>query len=200
MGGMKMQMIKQINEHKNKITAISGILIVLGFLLPFAGYERYKDLALITATLIAIVPIAIRAFQALRMKAFSIELLVTIAVAGALYIHEYTESSVVTFLFLFGAYLEARTLEKTRSSLKALVDMAPQEADVIRDGENLTIPVEEVVIGDRLLSARRQGSVDGSIVSGKATLNEAAITGESVPASKRLMIRFLAARSLIMVI
>lgn len=182
-----MQMIKQINEHKNKITAISGILIVLGFLLPFAGYERYKDLALITATLIAIVPIAIRAFQALRMKAFSIELLVTIAVAGALYIHEYTESSVVTFLFLFGAYLEARTLEKTRSSLKALVDMAPQEADVIRDGENLTIPVEEVVIGDRVI-IRSGGKVpvDGSIVSGKATLNEAAITGESVPASKEI--------------
>ena len=52
------------------------------------------------------------------MKAFSIELLVTIAVIGALYIEEYTESAVVTFLFLFGDYLEARTLEKTRSSLK----------------------------------------------------------------------------------
>lgn len=180
-------MIKHINKHKNQITAISGILIVLGFLLPFVGYENYKDLALITATLIAIIPIAIKAFQALRMKAFSIELLVTIAVIGALYIHEYTESSVVTFLFLFGAYLEARTLEKTRSSLKTLVDMAPQEADVIREEENLTIPVEEVVKGDRVI-IRSGGKVpvDGRIVSGKATLNEAAITGESVPASKEV--------------
>jgi len=135
-------MMKHINNFKNKITAMSGILIVLGFLLPLAGYGSYKDLALITATLIAMIPIAIKAFQALRMKAFSIELLVSIAVIGALYIHEYTESSVVTFLFLFGAYLEARTLEKTRSSLKALVDLAPQEADVIRDGENVRIPVE----------------------------------------------------------
>lgn len=180
-------MIKHINKHKNQITAISGILIVLGFLLPFVGCENYKDLALITATLIAIIPIVIKAFQALRMKAFSIELLVTIAVVGALYIHEYTESSVVTFLFLFGAYLEARTLEKTRSSLKALVDMAPQEAVVIREGENFTIPVEEVVIGDRII-IRSGGKVpvDGSIMSGKATLNEAAITGESVPASKEV--------------
>ncbi len=178
-------MIKHLNQHKNHITAISGILIVIGFLLPYIGYESYRDWALIAATLIAIIPIAIRAFQALRLKAFSIELLVTIAVVGALYIHEYVESSVVTFLFMFGAYLEARTLEKTRSSLKALVDMAPQEANVIRDGESLIIPVEEVVKGDRII-IRSGGKVpvDGSIVSGKATLNEAAITGESVPAMK----------------
>ena len=82
---------------------------------------------MILATIIASLPIIIKAFQALRMKAFSIELLVTIAVIGALYIGEYIESSVVSFLFLFGAYLEARTLEKTRSSLKALIDMAPRK-------------------------------------------------------------------------
>jgi Cd2+/Zn2+-exporting ATPase len=180
-------MIKHINKHRNLITALSGILIVLGFLLSLTGYESYKDFALITATIIAIIPIAIKAFQALRMKAFSIELLVTIAVIGALYIHEYTESAIVTFLFLFGAYLEARTLEKTRSSLKALVDMAPQEAVVIREGENFTIPVEEVVLGDRII-IRSGGKVpvDGRIVSGNATLNEAAITGESKPASKEV--------------
>ncbi len=178
-------MVKYINKLKNQLMAISGILIVSGFLFPLVGYESYKDPALLTATIIAIIPIAIRAFQALRMNAFSIELLVTIAVLGALYIQEYTESSIVTFLFLFGAYLEAHTLEKTRSSLKALVDMAPQEADVIREGGNFTIPVDEVVKGDRII-IRSGGKVpvDGSIVSGKATLNEAAITGESVPASK----------------
>jgi ATPase, P-type (transporting), HAD superfamily, subfamily IC len=119
------------------------------------------------------------------MRAFSIELLVTIAVIGALYIREYTESSVVTFLFLFGAYLEARTLEKTRSSLRALIDMAPQEAVVFREGKNITVPVEEVKTGDRVI-IRPGGKVpvDGSIVYGKALINEAAITGESIPASK----------------
>jgi len=174
-----------INKHKNHITAISGILIILSYIFVLIGYERYKNVVLIAATIIASMPIAIKAFQALRMKVFSIELLVTIAVVGALYIGEYTESSVVTFLFLFGAYLEARTLEKTRSSLKALVDMAPQEALVIRGGQSITIPVEEVVKGDRIV-IRSGGKVpvDGSIVSGKASLNEAAITGESVPASK----------------
>lgn len=178
-------MIKLINRYKNQITAVSGILIVLGFILGFLGYQNLKSIALIVATVIASVPIVINAFQALRMRTFSIELLVTIAVVGALYIKEYTESSVVTFLFLFGSYLEARTLEKTRSSLKKLIDMAPQEAVVLRQGKNITIPVEGVEVGDRVI-IRPGGKipVDGSIVHGKASIKEAAITGESVPVSK----------------
>jgi len=144
-------MIKKINRHKNHITLISGVLIAIGFILNLMGYSNLKDLAYIAATVIASVPIVIKAMQALSMKAFSIELLVTIAVVGALFIREYTESSVVTFLFLFGAYLEARTLEKTRSSLKELVDMAPQEATVIRGKETVVISVDDVVVGDRII-------------------------------------------------
>ncbi|HCW03229.1 MAG TPA: heavy metal translocating P-type ATPase, partial [Clostridium sp.] len=173
--------------HKNLITLISGILIVLAFVFGIFDYNHIKRGALILATIIASLPIIIKAFQALRMKAFSIELLVTIAVIGALYIGEYIESSVVSFLFLFGAYLEARTLEKTRSSLKALIDMAPQEATVIREGKSSTIRVGEVVEGERvLIKSGGKVPVDGQVLSGKATLNEAAITGESVPASKKV--------------
>jgi len=177
--------IKLINRYKNHITAVSGILIALGFIIGSLGYQELKNAVLVAATIIASTPIIIKAFQALWMRAFSIELLVTIAVIGALYIREYTESSVVTFLFLFGAYLEARTLEKTRSSLRALIDMAPQEAVVFREGKNITVPVEEVKTGDRVI-IRPGGKVpvDGSIVYGKALINEAAITGESIPASK----------------
>ena len=127
-------MILFINKHKNHITAISAILLALAILTHITGYHGLQQGILLVATIIAGIPILIKAFQALRMKAFSIELLVTIAVIGALFIGEYIESAVVTFLFLFGDYLEARTLEKTRSSLKELVDMAPQEATVIRDG------------------------------------------------------------------
>lgn len=179
-------MIKKISSHKNHITAISGILIVLGYLLKLAGMEDVRDVLLIIASILASLPIAIKAWQALRMRAFSIELLVTIAVIGALYLKEYTESSVVTFLFLFGAYLEARTLEKTRSSLKSLIEMAPQEATVVRDNKEINVPVDDVEVGDRII-VRSGGkiAVDGIIISGKATINEAAITGESVPASKK---------------
>lgn len=179
-------MVKKINHHKNHITAISGILIVLGYIIKLIGYQNLRDATLIIATIIASIPIAIKAWQALKMKAFSIELLVTIAVIGALYLREYTESSVVTFLFLFGAYLEARTLEKTKSSLKSLIEMAPQEATVLKDGTTIDIPIEDVQLGDRVI-IRSGGKVpvDGVIITGKANINEAAITGESVPASKK---------------
>jgi Cd2+/Zn2+-exporting ATPase len=178
-------MFATINKHKNHITAIAGVLLVIGFVSGLLGYGNLKNVALITSTIIASIPIFKKAYQSLRMKAFSIELLVTIAVIGALVIGEYLESAVVTFLFLFGDYLEARTLEKTRSALKELVDFAPQEAIVIRGGNNLTIPIEEVVKGD-IVIIRSGGKVpvDGSIIQGLASLNEAAITGESVPATK----------------
>ncbi|MFZ2505404.1 MAG: cation-transporting P-type ATPase, partial [Trichococcus flocculiformis] len=178
-------MIKWINKYKNRITALSGFLIVIGFALKTLGYTTAADFALILATLIAVVPIMYKAYLALRMKAFSIELLVTIAVIGALFIREYTESSVVTFLFLFGDFLEARTLEKTRSSLRSLIDMAPQEAIVLHGTDQVVVPVEEVAVGDRLfIKPGGKIPVDGIIVKGQAAINEAAVTGEAIPANK----------------
>src|SRR5699024_10276372 len=95
-------------------------------------FTLWKNNALLLATIIAGATTAKTAFQAVRMKAFSIELLVTIAVIGALFIGEYVEAAAVTFLFLFGSYLEARSLEKTRASLQTLLDMSPLEATVIK--------------------------------------------------------------------
>ncbi|MDQ0427212.1 Cd2+/Zn2+-exporting ATPase [Planomicrobium stackebrandtii] len=179
-------MVGFIHKHKKDLAFVAGFLLILAAVLHYMGYENLRQMTLIVASIIAGIPIAIKALQALRMKAFSIEMLVTIAVVGALFIGEYVESAVVTFLFLFGDYLEARTLEKTRSSLKNLVDMAPQEATIIRRGNDLVVPVEEVIKGDRVI-IRTGGKVpvDGKIVTGHASLNEAAITGESVPASKK---------------
>lgn len=180
-------MIRWIHQQKNKITAISGLLLILAPIFHFTGFESLKTVSLLIVTGIAGVPIFIKAYQALQLKAFSIELLVTIAVIGALFIGEYVESAVVTFLFLFGDFLEGRTLEKTRSSLRELTEMAPQEAVVVRGGENVMIPVEEVEVGDHVI-IRSGGKipVDGTIVSGQASINEATVTGESVPASKTL--------------
>src|SRR5690625_3825390 len=142
---VKMQRI--IHKYKNQLTLMSFSLIVLAFV--FGG--DVKSTFLIVATILAGVPIAIKAYQAIKFKTFSIELLVTIAVIGALFIGEYFESAVVTFLFLFGDYLEGRTLEKTRSSLRELTDMAPEEAVVIREGEQVTLPVDKVAIGERVM-------------------------------------------------
>lgn len=177
--GEKMNAI--IHKYKNRIITLSALLIMIGFLFGEMKNGLVQNLAFIVATIIASVLIVFKAYQSIRMKSFSIELLVSIAVVGALYIHEYTESSIVTFLFLFGDYLEARTLEKTRSSLKKLVDMAPQEAVVIRDGTSVMISVEEVVVGDQvMIRSGYKVPVDGRISSGQASVNEAAVTGESV--------------------
>ncbi|MDV6379080.1 cation-translocating P-type ATPase [Sporosarcina sp. GW1-11] len=170
-----------------RITATAFILLTLAIVLHVVGWHDARQVTLIASTFIAGTPIAIKAWKAIRMKAFSIELLVTIAVVGALFIGEYVESAAVTFLFLFGAMLEIRTMEKTRSSLKALIDLAPLEARIIRDGEAVMVSVDEVEIGDRVsIRSGEKVPIDGAIISGNATLNEAAITGESVPASKTL--------------
>ena len=174
-------------KRTSQITAVTGALLVIAVGLHFWGLHEWRQIILIASTIIAGLPIAIKAFQALRMKSFSIELLVTIAVVGALFIGEYVESAAVTFLFLFGAFLEVRTLEKTRSSLRSLIDMAPLEATVIRDRETMTISVDDVEEGDRVvIRSGEKVAIDGAIITGKATVNEATITGESVPASKTI--------------
>lgn len=165
---------------------MAGTLILFGMITGMLGKETGKGYFLIVAAVIASLPIARKAFLALRMKAFSIELLVTIAVIAALFIGEYVEASIVAFLFLFGAFLEVRTLEKTRSSLKYLINMTPQKATVIRDKRQVEVSVEEVIKGDRvILRSGGQVPVDGKVITGKALLNEAAITGESIPITKK---------------
>ncbi|AQQ53486.1 hypothetical protein B0X71_10650 [Planococcus lenghuensis] len=180
-------MILLTTRPKKEITFISGGLLLLAFGLHLIGYSSSREAVLIASTLIAAVPIGGKALQAVRMKTFSIELLVMLAVIGALVIGEFVESAVVTFLFLFGDYLEGRTLAKTRSALKKLTDLAPQEAVIVQGGSQLTVPVDEVEEGQRVVI--RTGSkvpVDGRILTGQAILNEAAITGESVPVTKEV--------------
>src|SRR5690606_26606700 len=171
---------------KNFLALASGglLLVALGAHLTIPQLGLRNSL-LILASTIAGLPIAIKAMGALRLRAFSIELLVTIAVVGALIIGEYTEAAVVSFLFLFGDYLEGRTLNKTRASLRSLVDMAPLEATVLKDGVRLKVPADQVEIGDRVL-VRPGGRipVDGTVALGRSSIDEAAITGESVPIEK----------------
>ena len=170
---------------KIQLVWISGLLLLLALICHIFDFTFLKNSALLLATIIAGTTTAKTAFQAVRMKAFSIELLVTIAVIGALFIGEYVEAAAVTFLFLFGSYLEARSLEKTRASLQTLLDMSPLEATVIKDGEKTILPIEEIHEGDILaIQSGEKVAVDGKIISGQASMNEATITGESVPKNK----------------
>ncbi len=170
----------------NLLMYIAGVLILAAIVSYLSNWSvLVLDSLLITASVVAGVPTFYRAWQASRQKMFSIELLVTIAVIGALIIGEYVESAAVTFLFLFGAFLEGRSLEKARASLKSLMDMAPMEATVIRDGVRSVINADQVEKNDLVvIQTGEKVAVDGRIISGTASVNEAAITGESVPKSK----------------
>ncbi|WP_338471628.1 heavy metal translocating P-type ATPase [Niallia sp. XMNu-256] len=177
-----------ILSKKNPITLISAILIALGFFGRFALENMVIfNWSLIIASILGVAPIAIQAYQALKVKVVSIDVLVTIAVIGALLIQNYEESAIVTFLFLFGSYLEQRTLNKTRSAIKELTEMAPESAlKQMENGEFEEVDVDEVDEGDILLV--KTGSkvpVDGTVLTGEGHINEASITGESVPVSKK---------------
>ncbi|MGI6758994.1 MAG: heavy metal translocating P-type ATPase [Bacilli bacterium] len=172
---------------KNQITLILVILIAVAFFSKLAlGYETVFFWILVVASVIGVAPIAIQAYQALRVKVVSIDLLVTIAVIGAFIIKNVEESAIVTFLFLFGAYLEQRTLNKTRSAIKELTEMAPESAlKLMEDGEFEEVDVDEVDVGDILLvKTGAKIPVDGFVTSGSGYVNEASITGEAIPVGK----------------
>lgn len=192
-----MQKIQRfIFRNKNYITIMSATLIIVAYALyPTGFYEKFNsignkltyDILLIIASIIGVIPIAIQAYQALRVKVISIDVLVTIAVIGAFIIGEYAESAIVTFLFLFGAYLEQRTLNKTRSSIKELVDMAPMQALKKIDNDFVLVDIFEVNEGDTLLvRTGDQVPVDGVVIKGDGHINEASITGESMPVGKEV--------------
>jgi Cd2+/Zn2+-exporting ATPase len=174
---------------RRKILAISsGSLILLALAagrLP--GLPSIGNLFMIAATLIAGADIAVRAWNSLMNRHISIELLVTVAAAGALAIGEYWEAAAVTFLFIFGAYLEARTLSRTRQVLGELLDLAPPMAIVWQDGFQQEVPAGEVQEGQVVLV--KPGSkipVDGEVIEGRSAVDESAITGEPFPEEKSL--------------
>ncbi len=167
-------------------TFLAGALIALGWILGrLFPQDSATDVLMIAAAVIAGWRIALSAWQALRFRVLGIPALVTLAALGAIAIGEYWEAAVVTFLFAFGSYLEARTLDKTRGALRELLELAPQVARVKRGGSEEEIPAAHVKVGNVVIV--RPGEkipVDGQVVTGEATVNQAAITGESVPVEK----------------
>ncbi|WP_275781870.1 heavy metal translocating P-type ATPase [Latilactobacillus curvatus] len=177
---MKFQ--RWLQSVKNQIALTVGGLIAVAYgWYWLGGAVIVMQGLLLVASMMGVAPILMQAYQALKVKVISIDLLVTIAVLGALIIGEFNESAIVTFLFLFGSYLEQRTLKKTRESIRALSEMAPQTAQVLAaDGTTTTVDVDDVEIDDQVLvKAGAQVPVDGQVVQGSAYVNEASITGEA---------------------
>jgi len=180
-------MQRYILSKKNQITWVSAVLIILGFFGRFVlNSMGVFNWSLIIASVLGVAPIAIQAYQALKVKVVSIDVLVTIAVIGAFLIQNFEESAIVTFLFLFGGYLEQRTLNQTRSAIKELTEIAPESALVMQDnGEFEEMDVDEVEEGNKILvKTGAKVPVDGTVSTGEGYINEASITGEAEPVSK----------------
>jgi Cd2+/Zn2+-exporting ATPase len=180
-------LLRNAKTRKKALLIVSGLLITTGWAVDFFWASAWSFNALmLLATLTAGFEIARRAWQGLRNRHTNIELLVTIAATGGLAIGVYWEAAAVTFLFLLGGWLEARTMSKTRNTLRELINMAPNTATVLKNGSRREVPARKVQ--EEMLVLVKPGSiipVDGIVESGATTIDESAITGEPVPAVKQ---------------
>lgn len=172
-------------SKKGRSTVLAGGALVIayavGHILP--AIQLY---AFALAMLIGLVPIARRAIMAARAGTpFSIEMLMTIAAIGALAINATEEAAAVVFLFLVGELLEGVAAGKARDSIKSLAALVPKTALVEAGGVTREVPAETLAVGSIILV--RPGdriSADGIIVAGESAVDEAPVTGESVPVNK----------------
>lgn len=181
-----MNKTRQLLNGRWTIPAISGALIVLAFVLQRVfDTSAATDMAMVAAAVFAGTPIAFKAVNALIARVVGIDLLVAVAAIGAVIIGEYWEAAAVTFLFAIGHALELATLNRTRAALAELVAVAPDVAIVMRAGAQIEVPASQVVIGETVLVKNgARVPVDGEVTAGNGGLDEASITGESMPVEK----------------
>lgn len=118
---------------------------------------------------------------------FNIDTLMTIALIGAFGIGEWKEGTLVAILFGINEYLEGLGMEKARKSMETLLKVAPKEATVIVNGEEKVIPIANLQVNDIVLvKSGEKIPSDGTVIDGKSSVNEAAITGESMPVDKSI--------------
>ncbi len=125
------------------------------------------------------------ALYGLRSWIFDMNFLMTVAVIGAMAIGEWSEAATVAFLFSFGNALQTYTMDKTRRSIRALMELAPPEALVRRGGEERRLPVADIALGDIIIvKPGERIAMDGVVRGGASAVNQATITGEAVPVDK----------------
>jgi len=162
---------------------ISGALIATGLVVRYAaGMALVADAMLLVAMLIAGYGIALAGLKSLLSGNITIDLLITVAAVGAAAIGHIEEGASVVFLFSLAERLEDYTSDRARHGIEALLALRPEVAIVRRGGEEVTVPVEDVLPGEVfVLKPGGRVPLDGVIVEGSSSLDQAAITGESVP-------------------
>ncbi|MCS7197901.1 MAG: cation-translocating P-type ATPase [Candidatus Bipolaricaulota bacterium] len=178
-------------------TGISGLLLALGLALstlgsnPTLGVLWGRNLTLATLLYLGSVffgayHFARRGWQALKTFSFGISALMTLAIIGAIILGEYIEAASLAFLFALAELLEEFSVERARRSLRALMKLAPSEARVRRHGQELWVSIDQIEIGETLIvKPGERIALDGIVLSGSSSVNQAPITGESLPVEKR---------------
>jgi Cd2+/Zn2+-exporting ATPase len=163
----------------------AGAAIAAGAAVGWLGYEGWAMVPYAIAIALAIPGPARQAWQSIQRRVMDIHVLMVIAVAGAIVLGEWLEAATVIWLFGISEWLEARTISRARRAIRDLMTMAPSEALVRRSGEVITLPVDQLVIGDVVLvRPGERVAVDGCVLAGESAINQAPVTGESFPVDK----------------
>lgn len=157
----------------------------VSLLFLLAGYIFSETFLFAAAIVIGGYPLFKTGIKNLISFDFDMKTLMTIAIIGAAIIGEWREGAVVVILFAISEVLEGYSMDKARNSIRSLMEHAPAEALVVRNGKELLLKAEDVEIGDIMLVKPGQMiAMDGVIMEGTSTINQAAITGESVPVER----------------
>lgn len=168
-------------------TSIGGVLLVTAFLADwFGASDGVVGFLYIVATLTSGFYAARAGWITLRTtRGVDMNILMTLAAVGALLIGEFEEGAMVTFLFALGNLLESASMDRARKAIRALMELTPREATLLRDGHEERVPVDTLEVADDILV--RPGErlpMDGQIIDGQSAINEAPVTGESMPVEK----------------
>ena len=176
-----------IDRYLTEVATIgSGVFTALGLLTSWSGAPEAAS-AFLFAVAIVFGGLLVwrRAWLSLKAHTLDMNVLMTIAVFGAVLLGEWGEGATVYFLFSLGGLLEARSLERTRRSIRDLMSLAPSRVRVVRGGATIEIVADEAIIGDAfVVRPGERIALDGVVLSGRSAIDESAITGESVPAEK----------------
>lgn len=178
-----------LSKRETAMTAGAGLLTLLGLVLAVTGAPPWSRTALFAAAIVVGgMPVARHAFQELRLsRSLGINTLMVIAVVGAAFIGEWAEAAIVVVLFSLGEALEGYAAEQARGALDGLLDLSPPVAlKLLSAGDTQQVPVEQLAVGDRVLvrPGDRVG-VDGVVQAGESAVDQAPITGESLPVDKK---------------
>ncbi|AGT31077.1 cadmium transporter [Geobacillus genomosp. 3] len=172
-------------RKENRNVYVAAALLAIGWTASAAGSGRLAVAAYVAAIVIGGYSLFRAGFRNLIRWQFDMNTLMTIAVLGAAAIGEWQEGAVVVILFAISEALERYSMENARWSIASLMEMAPDEATIRRGAEEVTVPVEDVRVGDvMIVKPGGKIAMDGIVISGASTVNEAAITGESLPVEK----------------